>query len=154
MPRTFQTEQQKVPGHQKVPPQPWANWGAWSPSWGHLFLVGMRGALIPSRDEQKHEQPWEGWRGEGYDECHRQMWGDVSIWVKSKSRKAHGRWTESRKQQPPLDGIGKTTNEPERASWGDRNIPYQPGLWVTRVCPICYIGQLRLAHFNVCKFLP
>ena len=67
LPRTFQTEQQKAPGHQKVPPQSWANWGAWSPSWGHLFLVGMRGALIPSRDEQKHEQPWEGWRGEGYD---------------------------------------------------------------------------------------
>lgn len=49
------------------PPSVLGKVGAWSPSWGHLFLVGMRGALIPSCDEEKHEQPWEGWRGERHD---------------------------------------------------------------------------------------
>ena len=124
---------------------------------GALVPGGNEGALIPSCNEEKQEQPWEGWRGERYDNMMdvTGRWGVMfpSGWS-PRAGKAHRRCTESQQQQPPLAGIGKTTEEHEWTSWGDGNIPCPPGLWVTWACPLCYIQQLRLVHFNVCKFLP
>ena len=87
----------------------------------------MRRALIPSCNAEERDQPQEGRRGErreSMDECHRRMWGNVSIQVKSESGQNSPEVDRITKKVAASGWVGKTTNGPERTFWGDGNIPY------------------------------